>query len=89
MKKFIALILIVLCCSVFFASCISDENEPGATEQPTQAQSGDTTPDQTNGDGTTATTEASTTASSTTASSTTASTTQEPDSSGDRWTDYY
>lgn len=84
MKKFIALILVVLCCSVLFASCISDGNEPGATEQPTQAQNGDTTPDQTNRDGTTATT-----ATSTTAASTTASTTQAPDSSDDRWTDWY
>lgn len=84
MKKFIALILVVLCCSVLFASCIPDENESGATEQPTQAQNGDTTPDQTNRDGTTATTQASTTA-----ASTTASTTQAPDSSDDRWTDWY
>lgn len=77
MKKFIALVLVALCCMILFAACRSDNNDKDGTATTvatTQKTEGETTDSET--------TSSSTTESSTTASSTTASSTE-------RWSDWY
>ena len=78
MKKFIALILVVLCCSLLFAACRFGDNGEGGfgAAQTTQTTDVETTAVQT------------TDGASSTNATTAASSTKAP-SSSERWSDWY